>query len=132
MGRGPSQHMLMGVDKETERGRCLECGDVQVVRVSKKDDRWACGPGVKARKLRKRYGITDPDLARKLAKSEDSKCAICGDQAGGKSLSLDHCHETGLVRGFLCPHCNMGLGHFKDDPQRLRAAARYLLAATRK
>lgn len=50
-------------------------------------------------------------------------CAICGDQC---ELVVDHCHETERVRELLCTTCNSGLGHFKDDPVRLRAAADYI------
>ena len=50
-------------------------------------------------------------------------CAICGHQS---DLVVDHCHETTLVRALLCGTCNSGLGHFKDDPARMRAAADYI------
>jgi hypothetical protein len=39
---------------------------------------------------------------------------------------LDHCHETGEFRGFLCSNCNLGLGKFKDDPEILLNAIAYL------
>jgi hypothetical protein len=32
-------------------------------------------------------------------------CAMCGRD--GEKLVLDHCHETGLARGFLCSPCNI-------------------------
>jgi hypothetical protein len=53
------------------------------------------------------------------------QCDIC---SGRQSLRLakDHDHATGKLRGHLCFHCNTGLGHFRDDPQRLQAAIEYL------
>ena len=39
---------------------------------------------------------------------------------------LDHCHETGEFRGFLCTNCNTGLGKFTDDPDILLNAIAYL------
>lgn len=49
-------------------------------------------------------------------------CAICGTP---HRVGLDHCHATGRLRGTLCAACNTGIGLFKDDPDRLLAAARY-------
>jgi hypothetical protein len=39
---------------------------------------------------------------------------------------LDHCHETETFRGWLCHHCNVGLGAFSDDIKRIRNALVYL------
>lgn len=51
-------------------------------------------------------------------------CEICGNN--GSTLHIDHDHETGQLRGFICHHCNLALGHFQDDLERLRAAMAYL------
>ena len=39
---------------------------------------------------------------------------------------LDHCHESETFRGWLCHHCNTGLGAFKDSIDRVRNAVIYL------
>ena len=80
--------------------------------------------GVHRHSLKSTYGLTleewDAMLIRQLA-----CCAICGRQS--RDLHVDHCHATGEIRGLLCNSCNNGLGRFADDPERLIAAARYLM-----
>jgi nitrate/TMAO reductase-like tetraheme cytochrome c subunit len=56
-------------------------------------------------------------------------CAICGTdltQLDTREVHLDHNHETGKIRGILCGHCNLGIGHFSDDISRLQSAIDYL------
>lgn len=76
------------------------------------------------------YRLTLDDYQKLLA-SQGGGCAICGREqevTPGWKLSVDHDHVTKLVRGILCGHCNRGIGHFMDSPQRLRLAAEYLEA----
>jgi hypothetical protein len=75
--------------------------------------------------LKERYGLT-PEQVDDLAAAG---CAICTTQVwNGRHARphVDHDHETGKVRGILCSECNTGLGKFKDNPELLRAALRYL------
>lgn len=60
-----------------------------------------------------------------LYSEQGGRCAICG-KAQAKSLDMDHDHKSGKVRGLLCNNCNRGLGLFKDSPEVLRNAAKYL------
>ena len=39
---------------------------------------------------------------------------------------LDHCHETGDFRGWLCKKCNTGLGLLGDNVTELSRAIKYL------
>lgn len=77
--------------------------------------------------LRRKYGITLEEWDALLAK-QGGGCAVCGaphDPNGGR-LHVDHCHDTGRVRGLLCMVCNRLVGAAKDDPERLEKAAAYL------
>jgi len=42
------------------------------------------------------------------------------------AVHVDHCHETGRVRGVLCFNCNSAIGKLGDDPDAVRRAAAYL------
>lgn len=67
------------------------------------------------------YGISFTEV-RNIAMAQNYKCAICSykerfmheDDWMKKGflgdLHLDHCHETGNIRGLLCKKCNMALG----------------------
>jgi hypothetical protein len=56
-----------------------------------------------------------------------AKCECCGRKKPvHKSLDLDHCHESGVFRGWLCAGCNRGIGMLGDDLVSVRRAVRYL------
>jgi hypothetical protein len=78
--------------------------------------------------LKKNYGITLVEYDEMLERQHGC-CAICGtpqEDCTGARLCIDHCHDSGAVRGLLCHPCNRALGLFKDDPTRLRVAIAYL------
>jgi hypothetical protein len=54
--------------------------------------------------------------------SRDRACGTSRD----RQAVIDHDHSTGKVRGVICSACNIGIGHFDDDPDRLVRAAAYL------
>jgi hypothetical protein len=122
--------------------RCDACGQAVVGRM--RSGRRYCSARCKNRDMARRR---DPEQARKWARNyrlkrlfgitseawdemfaaQGKRCAICGtDAEPTKGWTTDHCHDAGHVRGILCNGCNAGLGHFKDNPAALRAAAEYL------
>lgn len=56
------------------------------------------------------------------------KCHICGTPEIEciKRLALDHSHQDGSFRGFLCSRCNSAIGYFNDNSKLLLTAATYL------
>ena len=60
--------------------------------------------------------------------TQAGQCKICKGNSTRLSgiLDIDHCHETGRVRGLLCHRCNLLLGAVRDSADLLRSAANYL------
>lgn len=86
-------------------------------------------------KLKSLHSISIEEYSILLLK-QNGVCAICGKpetetQKGRlRQLCVDHCHETGKIRGLLCSKCNKGLGQFLDDANLLLKASCYLRANT--
>ena len=59
------------------------------------------------------------------ANGSDNDCPTTGDSKTS-SLCIDHCHESGNIRGSLCRSCNLALGLLKDDVSLLKQAIVYL------
>ena len=91
---------------------------------------------IKFSQWKRRFGV-DQDMYKKILKKQKYLCAICRKEESverqGKliSLSIDHCHETGSIRGLLCRRCNVALGLAKDDFDILIKAAKYLTNSRR-
>lgn len=74
----------------------------------------------------RRHGLTESRYAEMLVE-QNGCCAICSVPPVEEVLHVDHDHETGEVRGLLCRPCNTALGLMQDIPERLIAAAGYLI-----
>lgn len=58
---------------------------------------------------------------------EPAVCECCGKaNSDGRALSLDHCHISGVFRGWLCGACNLGLGKLGDTVESVQRALDYL------
>lgn len=82
------------------------------------------------------FRLTDEDYAGML-EAQGGGCAICSREPGARALAVDHDHGCcptrptcgTCVRGLLCMNCNVGLGHFDEDPELLDRAAKHLVGA---
>ena len=75
----------------------------------------------------KKYGIKIDDYD-KMYENQGGKCAICETRDFGsrKRPCIDHCHESGEVRGLLCSRCNTAIGMFDDNTTTIKRAIDYL------
>jgi Pyruvate/2-oxoacid:ferredoxin oxidoreductase delta subunit len=123
---------------EQGRKRCSDCGGWKPeagfhVNTRATDGLYTyCKECVRLRQQCKIYSITRAQYDELLA-AQNGGCAICG--VSGVVLSVDHDHSCcdvdgrscgKCVRGLLCNGCNIAIGHMRDNPARLRAAADYL------
>ncbi len=59
---------------------------------------------------------------------QGGRCAICRRRPERGNLCQDHDDATKTARALLCNACNLGIGQFGEDIDRLEAAALYLRA----
>lgn len=102
------------------RGTCKEC------RRSNKER-------TRRYNIKAKYGITLEQFLE-MYDEQDGRCKICSSEIEMYATrdkvhdvaNIDHCHETGRIRGLLCNFCNTALGKFKDSPELLIKAAEYI------
>lgn len=107
---------------EQERARARARARVYGPKQRQANREWAAANPERARyhsrkKLFKsKYGITVEEHEAMFA-AQGFSCASCGspEPNSKKGWSTDHCHKTGVIRGILCHHCNVGIGHAKDN-----------------
>lgn len=83
--------------------------------------------------MKSNYGLTKEQYEELLEK-QGGVCAICGQpemrttKAGvAMLLHVDHCHNSGKIRGLLCHKCNSALGLFMESSEILSSAVNYLV-----
>ena len=140
-GNKPQSEFTAAPDKYPQKRfnpkPCRKCGKVfqpaSPAHLYCSDD---CKDAASAEKyLKRRYNLSEAEYTA-IADQQGEKCAICHGtgfkmQERHKSeLVVDHCHETGKVRGLLCHNCNRALGLFHDNKEALLRAIEYLEGAT--
>lgn len=80
----------------------------------------------RATHLKRTYNIT-PETFQLMVQEQNGLCKICAVQFDNNILPcVDHCHETGAIRGVLCKLCNQLLGFSRDNTTTLQRAIEYL------
>jgi hypothetical protein len=61
---------------------------------------------------------------RAISPTPEGHCECCHIKTD--KLVLDHCHDTEVFRGWLCPTCNLGIGVLGDTLKGIKNALNYL------
>lgn len=129
-------------NKDGRSGGCKSCDNVlkrawktaNLERHTENGRRWREANPELARELKRRsvlqskYGITPAEYREMLA-SQNGGCACCGTSDPGARRSnfcVDHCHETGRIRGLLCSPCNTAIGILGDTVASIDRVAAYM------
>lgn len=76
------------------------------------------------------YGLEDGEYEA-LLRMQGGRCYICGRKSPSRRLAVDHDHETGEVRGLLCPDPERGCNHKVVGPLEANSVDGGLAAAKR-
>lgn len=122
------QHYLANKPKYNAQARAWRLKNLdrakEYKRVWEKENRHVSGW---PQEIKANYGVT-VDQYNELFNLQLGCCAICGkhQSAEWRRLTVDHCHATKKIRGLLCSVCNRALGLFRDNPELLGKAIKYL------
>jgi hypothetical protein len=72
------------------------------------------------------YGPRRVPEILQLLRESGGCCAACRAVLPWEDLAIDHCHDSGELRGVLCMGCNMALGQLRDDGERIHLLGTYL------
>ena len=95
-----------------------------------------------ARHRLRTYGLTPEDMEA-LAAGQGGLCYLCSEPLildKPRKVHVDHDRSCcrgpkscgSCIRGLACHACNIGIGHFGDDPDRMRRVADNLEMANRR
>lgn len=69
---------------------------------------------------------TTVSVIRHVIAAADGKCEACGRALSNAQMCIDHCHNTGRLRGVLCRFCNAIEGIVSIHAERIILVQRYL------
>lgn len=125
------------------RVKCTKCGEIKASKHFYKHKtskggvrprcKSCCSEESRVTRLRNDFGLSVAEYDA-LWDACRGRCEICQrtSEELPRRLCVDHCHETGEVRGLLCNGCNLAIGKLGDDLEALKRAVAYLERFERK
>jgi hypothetical protein len=110
--------------------RCIKCEEEYTpTAAAQKYCSGRCWQSANRKPRQNRIYLPKAEYQALMAK-QDGKCGICNIEGGvnnrGGKLAVDHCHNSGKIRGLLCHRCNTAIGLLKDNIESLNSAINYL------
>lgn len=108
--------------------KCSKCKRNLPIGEFYKSKELLCGLGTRCRRCSlgyewaRKFGLS-LEAADALLEAQSGTCRACKST---EDLHLDHNHDTGEIRGFLCGNCNRALGLLHDDPLVIVRLLKYL------
>lgn len=76
-------------------------------------------------RLQTKYNLTLQEF-KQMYDDQQGCCYICETSVPNDQIRVDHDHSTGKVRKLLCHHCNVILGHARENPEVLTKCVEYI------
>lgn len=130
--KNKEQHYLSEIDSSTMTAMCKWCNDKITIISVQNGTRFRCEAAyLNTLSVHSRHGLTLGEAREFVA---GKNCEICDrsldalKQAGGWRAggTVDHDHDTGVLRGALCGRCNKAIGTLEDDINLLQSCINYL------
>lgn len=85
------------------------------------------------RRIERLYGLS-PEEHQRMKDEQGNLCKLCNQPETGtnamngkiQELCIDHCHDTGKVRGLLCRRCNHLIAALGDTEQSIERVFHYM------
>ena len=119
------------------RSTCKECSWKRSPEEERDYQRkWSSTPKGKWKSFRTKakhngHPISDHETFERFCEALSvDNCEVCGrefsdDRSSGRIKCIDHCHETGMIRGTLCMNCNSAEGYL-GSVDNVRSLLKYL------
>jgi Recombination endonuclease VII len=75
--------------------------------------------------FKRKYGL-EKEQYEELLSIASGKCQACNRPFGKDGPHIDHCHNTGVIRGVLCHGCNTAEGHL-GTPENVLKLYNYMM-----
>jgi hypothetical protein len=109
---------------KTPEGKEAQRNRLRKSRATRRLDKEAWAENTRRVNLWRNYKLTPEQYDAQYVR-QCGVCALCR-QHKDETYHVDHCHDSGKVRGLLCGECNLMLGKAKDNTDTLSNAIAYL------